>query len=86
LTTREWGSVMTDVTAEMGNKTAQADQTPKFSDQTPAQNGLLDGRYQQIGISAVAAAARIKVWRKTQPMLPRPADGRIIPAKRPPEP
>jgi hypothetical protein len=49
---------MTDVTAETANKTAQADQTLKFSDRTAAPNDSLDGRYRQIGISAVAAAVR----------------------------
>jgi hypothetical protein len=53
---------MTDVTAETANKTAQADQTLKFSDRTAAPNGSLDGRYRQIGISAVAAAVRYQAY------------------------
>ncbi len=70
--TREWGSVMTNVTAEMANKTAQADKTSKFSDQTAAQNASLDGRYLQIGISAVAAAVRYQGTAKNPAYAPAP--------------
>jgi|HubBroStandDraft_2_1064218.scaffolds.fasta_scaffold79667_3 hypothetical protein len=63
---------MTDVTAETANKTAQADQTLKFSDRTAAPNGSLDGRYRQIGISAVAAAVRYQGAAKNPAYAPAP--------------
>lgn len=63
---------MTDVTAEMANKTAQAGQPPKFSDQTAAQNVSLDGCYRQIGISAVAAAVRYQGVAKNPAYAPAP--------------
>lgn len=66
--TREWGSVMTNATAEMANKTEQADKTPKFSDQPTS----LDGRYRQIGISAVAAAVRYQGTAKNPAYAPAP--------------
>ena len=65
---REWGSVMTNVTAEMANKTAQADKTPEFTDQ----NASLNGRYRQIGISAVAAAVRYQGSAKNPAYAPAP--------------
>jgi len=64
--------VMTDVTAETANKTAQADQTLEFSGPTAAQNGSLDGRYRQIGISAVAAAVRYQGAAKNPAYAPAP--------------
>jgi hypothetical protein len=63
---------MTDVTAETANKTAQADQTLKFSDRTAAPNGWLDARYRQIGISAVAAAVRYQGVAKNPAYAPAP--------------
>jgi len=65
---REWGSVMTNVTAEMANKTARADKTPEFTDQ----NASLNGRYRQIGISAVAAAVRYQGSAKNPAYAPAP--------------
>jgi hypothetical protein len=59
---------MTKLTAEMANKTAQADKTPGFSDQ----NASLDGRYRQIGISAVAAAVRYQGGAKNPAYAPVP--------------
>ncbi len=69
---REWGSVMTNATAETANITAQADKTPKFSDQAAMQNASLDGRYRQIGISAVAAALRYQGTAKNPAYAPAP--------------
>ncbi|MFY9694291.1 MAG: hypothetical protein WA776_12395 [Xanthobacteraceae bacterium] len=56
------------MTAEMANKTTQADKTPKFSDQTAS----LNGRYRQIGISAVAAAVRYQGTAKNPAYAPAP--------------
>jgi hypothetical protein len=69
---RDWGSVMTNVTAETANKITHADQTPKYSDQTAVQSGSLDGRYRQIGISAVAAAVRYQGVAKNPAYAPAP--------------
>ncbi len=66
--TREWGSVMTNLNAEMANKTAQADKTTRLSDQTAS----LNGRYRQIGISAVAAAVRYQGTAKNPAYAPAP--------------
>ena len=66
--TREWGSVMTNLTAEMANKSAQQDKTSKFADQSAS----LDGRYRQIGISAVAAAVRYQGAAKNPAYAPAP--------------
>ncbi len=66
--TREWGSVMTNLTAEMANKSAQPDKTSKFADQSAS----LDGRYRQIGISAVAAAVRYQGSAKNPAYAPAP--------------
>ncbi len=69
---REWGSVMTNAKAETANKTAQTDRAPEISDETIAQNGSLDGRYRQIGISAVAAAVRYQGAAKNPAYAPAP--------------
>lgn len=69
---REWGSVMSNVTAEMADKTAQTDRASKTSAETIAQNGSLDGRYRQIGISAVAAAVRYQGAAKNSAYAPAP--------------
>ena len=69
---REWGSAMTNATAEMANKSAQTDRAPNISDETIAQSGSLDGRYRQIGISAVAAAVRYQGAAKNPAYAPAP--------------
>jgi hypothetical protein len=61
---------MTDLTAELTNRNAEADQPPKYSDQTAVHNGSLDGRYRQIGISAVAAALRYQGGAKNPAYAP----------------
>jgi hypothetical protein len=68
----------------MANRNAQADQPLKYSDQTAVQSDSLNGRYRQIGISAVAAAVRYQGVAKNPAYAPRQPDGRIIPATRPP--
>lgn len=59
---------MTKVTAEMANQTAQAEKMPTSFDH-PAS---LDGRYRQIGISAVAAAVRYQGSAKNTAYAPAP--------------
>lgn len=59
---------MTKVTAEMANKTARAEEVPTSSDHA----GSLDGRYRQIGISAVAAAVRYQGSAKNTAYAPAP--------------
>jgi hypothetical protein len=66
--TWERGSGMTNLTAEMANKTAQADKNSKLADQSVS----LDGRYRQIGISAVAAAVRYQGTAKNPAYAPAP--------------
>jgi len=66
---------MTNVTAEMAKKptaeTAQADRAPKLSAEKTAHN-TLDACYGQIGISAVAAAARYQGAAKNPAYAPTP--------------
>ena len=62
------------MTAEMANKTVQGNQpSSKTSDETAVQNGSLDGRYRQIGISAVAAAVRYQGVAKNPAYAPAPS-------------
>lgn len=65
---REWGFVMTNVTAATANKTARAEKMPGSSDHAAS----LDGRYRQIGISAVAAAVRYQGSAKNTAYAPVP--------------
>jgi hypothetical protein len=60
---------MTNVTAEMADKAAQAEKTPRSSDQAAS----LDARYRQIGISAVAAAVRYQGSAKNPAYAPAPS-------------
>ena len=63
---------MTNLTAEIGNKTAQPDGALNISDGTTAQVSSLDGCYRQIGISAVAAAVRYQGAAKNPAYAPSP--------------
>jgi hypothetical protein len=63
---------MTNLTAEMANRNAQADQPLKYSDQTAVQSDSLNGRYRKIGISAVAAAVRYQGVAKNPAYAPAP--------------
>jgi Flp pilus assembly protein TadB len=77
---REWGSMMTNVTAEMAKKpnakAAQTNRAPKTSEENAHQNTTqdtaLDHRYRQIGISAVAAAVRYQGVAKNPAYAPTP--------------
>jgi hypothetical protein len=64
-----WGLLMQDVTAETAKKTTQkTDHAAK----TPMERPTLDSRYGQIGISAVAAAARYQGAAKNSAYAPVP--------------
>ncbi len=67
---------MTNVTAELAKKpTAKAAQTygaPRISEENTSENTTLDGRYRQIGISAVAAAVRYQGIGKNPAYAPTP--------------
>jgi hypothetical protein len=66
---------MTNVTAEMAKKptakTTQADRAPTLTGEYTAQHAL-DACYRQIGISAVAAAARYQGVAKNPAYAPTP--------------
>jgi len=61
---------MTNATAEMAKKTAEKDTARP----TVGENSSLDHRYRQIGISAVAAAARYQGVAKNPAYAPAPAN------------
>ena len=63
---------MTNVTAEMAKMAGQKDQAQQAAGDNNAQNTALDGRYRQIGISAVAAALRYQGVAKNPAYAPAP--------------
>jgi hypothetical protein len=64
---------MTNFTAEMAKKAAEKHTGQTKSDGNGAENNSLDSRYGQIGISAVAAAARYQGDAKNPAYAPAPA-------------
>jgi hypothetical protein len=69
---REWGSVMTNMSAEMAKNTAQENGAPTLSGVNSAKNSALAQRYRQIGISAVLAATRYHGAAKNPAYAPAP--------------
>lgn len=67
---------MTNVTAESANKTDQKNQNWQASREDSGENTALDGRYGQIGISAVAAAVRYQGVTKNPAYAPAPINWR----------
>jgi len=72
---------MTDATAEMANKTnakiTQPNEVRREPEGNTAQTATLDGRYRQIGISAVAAAVRYQGPAKNPAYAPAVTDWRL---------
>jgi hypothetical protein len=71
-TPRGMGFRMTTLSAEMANKAARIDRAQKTSGENAVQNSTLDSCYRQIGISAVAAAARYQGVAKNPVYAPAP--------------
>ena len=67
---------MTNATAETAKKLAPKTKPGETSGENTAQNTALDQRYRQIGISAVAAAARYQGVAKNPAYAPAPTKWR----------